>query len=132
MRSLKFLLITLVLSSAFIACKKDKHESPPQTQLEGKWVGKFGFGNAAPSDFYSFNIKPGGILEELGETGLKTGVGTWKLEGNIFTGSTTSVLGTGSKYSVIGAFDQSKLKLDGNWGFDESVTNGGLWHMTRQ
>ena len=131
MRVAKFFIMMLIATAALTACKKDSSSSSDKA-IEGKWVGKYGFDNEAPSEFYSFNIKPGGILEEIGQTGLKIGEGTWKLENNIFTGVTYSTLGSNSKYSVIAAYDQAKGKLLGDWGFDDSATDGGTWEMTKQ
>ncbi|HYF30939.1 MAG TPA: hypothetical protein VD993_07455 [Chitinophagaceae bacterium] len=121
----------LIASASFTACKKNS-DKPSTAAIEGKWVGKYGFDDEAPSVFYSFVIKSNGVLEEYGESGLKIAEGTWKLENNIFTGTTHSLLGSNNEYSVIAAFDASKGKLDGNWGYDNSATDGGLWFMTKQ
>jgi hypothetical protein len=132
MRAVKFFSMMLIASAAFTACKKDSSPPASNKAIEGKWVGKYGFDNETPSVFYAFQIKPGGILEEYGESGLKIAEGTWKLENNIFTGVTFSLLGSNNKYSVIAAFDQAKGKLLGDWGYDESVTDGGSWEMMKQ
>ena len=132
MRIVNFLFMSLVASLSLIACKKDSDKPSSNAAIEGKWVGKYGFASEAPSVFYSFNIKPGGILEEFGESGLKIAQGTWKLENNIFTGTTTSLLGSNNEYSVIAAFNQSKAEMQGDWGYDNSATDGGTWTMKKQ
>lgn len=133
MRIAKFLVMMLIASGSvsMISCSKSSGK-PSNSAIEGKWVGKYGFDDDAPSVFYSFFFKAGGVLEEYGESGLKIAVGTWKLENNIIMGKTTSLLGSGNEYSIIAAFDASKGKLDGNWGYDDSNTDGGTWFMTRQ
>lgn len=127
----KFFTMLLIASATLMACKKSS-DKPSNASIEGTWVGKYGFGNETPDVFYSFKVKAGGILEEYGESGLKIAEGTWTLENNVFMGTTHSLLGSNNEYSVIAAFDASKSKLDGNWGYDDSNTDGGLWFMTRQ
>lgn len=131
MRIAKFFTMMLIASAALVACKKSS-DKPSNAAIEGKWVGKYGFDDEAPSVFYSFYIKAGGVLEEYGESGLKIAEGTWTLENNIFMGKTHSLLGSNNEYSVIAAFDAAKGQMEGNWGYDNSSTDGGLWSMTKQ
>jgi len=126
-----FLIATLIAATALVSCKKESNNSS-NTAIEGRWVGLYGFDNDKPSEFYSFQFKSNGVLEEYGETGNKIGVGKWKLENNVLTGYTISTLGSNNKYSVIAAYDAKNNKLLGNWGFDESTTDGGLWEMQKQ
>ena len=121
----------LIASATLMACKKGA-DKIHNAAIEGTWVGKYGFDTETPDVFYSFKIKAGGVLEEYGESGLKIAEGTWTFDNNIFTGKTHSLLGSNNEYSVIAAFDPSKTKLDGNWGYDDNNTDGGLWFMTRQ
>jgi len=125
----KLLIATLFASAILVACRKDNKSN---AALEGSWTGRYGFENEGLSEFYSFRIKPDGVLEEYGEAGMKIGTGRWTLENNIFSGYTISTLGSENKYSVIAAFDASGGKLSGNWGFGESTTDGGTWEMQKQ
>lgn len=127
----KFFAMLLIASVSLTACKKSS-DKPSNASIEGKWVGKYGFDDEAPSVYYSFRIKSGGVLEEYGESGLKIAEGTWKLENNVLTGKTHSLLGSNNEYSIIAAFDPSKGILEGNWGYDNSPTDGGLWSMSKQ
>ncbi|HEY0678894.1 MAG TPA: hypothetical protein VGD17_11450 [Chitinophagaceae bacterium] len=132
MRFVQFAIMIMLASATLLACKKDKASSTSNAAIEGKWMGKYGFDNETPAIFYGFNIKPGGVLEEFGESGMKIAQGTWKLENNIFTGNTVSLLGSNNEYSVIAAFNEAKGELLGNWGYDESATDGGTFTMKKQ
>lgn len=129
MKISKIILIALVALTGFASCKKDKVEAKA-TGIEGRWVGTYVNDASGNSFYYSFNIKPGGIIEELNSSGQKLGQGTWEFENNILTAhySWTS----GSKYSVIAAFYKEDGKLLGDWGYGDSATNGGTWVMHKQ
>jgi len=133
MKSIKIAIVAFVLTLVSISCKKssDSPSATPAT-IEGVWVGKFGTGDNKPSSFFSLNIKPGGVIEELTESGEVKGKGTWKLENNILSGSYTYLAPSSNKYSIIGAFDASKGMILGNWGYGNSNTNGGLWEMNKK
>lgn len=126
----KFLLVLLVAIS-FVACKKDNASAA--ASIEGKWVGKFGNGENKPASFYSFNIKPGGIIQELNQNGEATGEGEWQLDSNNILFATYSTFPPNVKvYTVMGAFNAAQGKIAGNWGYDDSATDGGLWEMSKQ
>ncbi len=135
---MKFLQASVVLLLAvvtFAACSKSNDSKPvvSNESVQGVWVGKFGTDNSAPSSFFSYNFKAGGVLEELTNDGQVKGTGTWKLENNIVSGYTINVLApVGNKYSMLGAFNASQGKILGNWGYGSSSTNGGLWEMSRK
>ncbi|MBC7850566.1 MAG: hypothetical protein H7Y31_12570 [Chitinophagaceae bacterium] len=134
MKFIKLLSIVFFLVASISSCKKD-NDNPPVTpaSIEGVWVGKFGNGNAAPSSFFSFNFKANGVLEELTQTGEVKGVGTWDIENNLIDGYTINILApVGNKYSVIGSYNASVKKILGNWGFGNSVTDGGMWEMAKK
>lgn len=128
MKILKIILIALVAAIGFVSCKKDKVEK--QTTIEGRWVGTYVNEASGNSFYYSFNIKPGGVIEELNSSGQKLGQGTWEFENNILTAKYTWT--SGSKYSVIAAFNKQDGKLLGDWGYGDSATNGGTWEMHKQ
>jgi hypothetical protein len=135
MKSLQFAIVTLFLSLVFIGCKKsnDGPTNINSNTITGVWVGKFGTGDNQPSSFFSFNIKEGGILEELNVSGEKIGQGTWKLENKIFTAVYSYYAPpAGNKFSVMAAFNANTGKLLGNWGYNNSVTDGGQWEMDKK
>ena len=129
MKNSKIILIAFVALTGFISCKKDKVEKQ-NTSIEGRWVGTYVNEASGNSFYYSFNIKPAGVIEELNAAGEKLGQGTWKLENNILSAK-YSWQG-GSVYSVLAAFYKEEGKLLGDWGYGNSATNGGTWQMHKQ
>lgn len=133
MRILKIALIALFTSGIFVACKKEKTENPknPAQAIEGKWVGKYGFGNDVPGIYFSLNFKSGGVIEEISSNGEVKGTGTWEMTGNTITAHYTW-FSNQQPFSIVAAFYASTGKILGNWGFGSSATDGGLWEMTKQ
>ncbi|MGN6491069.1 MAG: hypothetical protein ACTHLE_03660 [Agriterribacter sp.] len=128
---MKRFLLALLVSISFVACKKDN--AKPAVSIEGKWVGKFGTGGNPPSSFFSFNIKPGGVIQELNQDGEVTGEGEWELDSNNVLFATYETLSDNVKvYTVIGAFNAGQAKILGNWGYNDSATDGGTWEMSKQ
>lgn len=129
MKISKIILIAFVALTGFISCKKDKVEKQATT-IEGRWVGTYVNNASGNSFYYSFNIKPGGVIEELNAAGQKLGQGTWKLENNILSGKYSWPGGNG--FSILAAFNKEQGKLLGDWGYGNSATNGGTWEMHKQ
>lgn len=113
------------------ACSKST-DKPASATIEGVWVGKYGTGDNKPSAFYSFNIKANGVIEELDVNGTVKGQGTWELENNILMATYQYLPPANNKFSVLGAFNAAQGKILGNWGYGESVTDGGTWEMTKK
>jgi hypothetical protein len=116
-----------MLLTLFVSCKKDKLEQ--QATIEGRWVGTYVNQSSGNSFYYSFNIKPGGVIEEINQAGQKIGEGSWEMSNDILTAEYNWT--NGSKYSIIGPFDKDKGKLLGDWGYGTSATNGGTWSMQK-
>ncbi len=76
MKILKSLSMALLLTLVFVACSKDKNDTPPAFSIEGKWFGKIGAGAAIPSGQYALNIKSGGVVERVNSIGNVTATGT--------------------------------------------------------
>ena len=130
MRVLKIALIALFTSGIFVACKKEKVDKPAQS-IEGRWVGKYGFGNDVPSIYFSLNFKPGGVIEEISSSDQVKGTGTWTMMDNVINAHYSWLPGNPNSFSIVAAFDASTGKLLGNWGYGSSATDGGLWEMTK-
>lgn len=132
MKFMKGACMALVMLLTF-ACSKSTDKPAAATTIEGVWTGKYGTGNNKPSSFYSFNIKAGGVIEELDANGAVKGKGTWKLDNNkILMASYNYLPPANAKFSVIGAFNAGDGRILGNWGYGESVTDGGSWEMTKK
>ena len=135
MKFLKFFIVTLLVSTAFFSCKKDNNDdfkTPSNTAIEGKWVGKYGYQNDAPTIYYCLNVKPGGVIEELNSSGESKGSGTWTLNGNTFTAKYQWKAPLNTIFSVVASFDPATGKLSGTWGWNDNATTGGKWEQSKQ
>lgn len=129
----KIIGIILLASFTFVSCKKDKVDQPATVAVEGMYSGKYGFGNDAPDTDQKYNIKAGGVFQEIGtNSGTVVGEGTWQMNGNTLTATYTIVWAPYSKYSVSATFDQATGKLTGTWGNDNNSSDGGKIDMQKQ
>ena len=124
------LLVSFVLLSVFASCSKNNGDLNP-IDIEGRWIGTYINDASGNSFYFSFKIKPGGVIEEVNNSGVAIGEGTWELDNttNVFTAKYTWY--TGGSYSVIAAFNSGSAKLIGDWGYGNSNTDGGTWEMTK-
>ena len=113
----------------FSSCSKDNESTQSVTSIEGRWIGTYVNQASGNTFYYSFNIKAGGIIEEINSSNQKIGEGSWKLENDIL--SATYTWPSGSKYSILAGFYKKEGKLLGDWGYGNSATNGGTWQMTK-
>ncbi len=116
MKIVKSLVVALLVTSFFVACKKDN--TPPPFTIEGKWEGKIGTGNATPSGQYALNIKSDGVVERVNSNGTVTASGNWQLAGDNF--SATYNYQNGTVVEVTAHMDKGSKKLSGSW-----ENNGG-------
>jgi hypothetical protein len=130
---LKFMAIILFAGITFVSCKKDHVDPPASIPVEGVYSGKYGFGNDAPDTDQKYNIKAGGIFQEIGtNSGTVVGEGTWQMNGNTLTATYTIVWAPFSKYSISATFNPATGKLMGTWGSDNNSTDGGKIDMIKQ
>ena len=134
MKFLKHLTYVLLLSTAFLACKKDKasSENPAATKFYGKWVGSFGFDEDVTGYFFSVNVKPDGVFQELNSSSVAKGEGTWKIEGNILRGNYKMKFSPFNEYTVLATINASTGKMEGSWGYDGDGTDGGKILLEKQ
>ena len=112
MKHLKSLAIALLLTTAFIACKKDS--APPPFTMNGIWEGKIGDNNDVPDGQYKLNIKSNGVIERINSSEKVSATGTWLLVGDEF--SATYAFTSGSTIvSLEGTVDRQQRKLTGTW-----------------
>ena len=124
------LLIALVSLPVLFSCKKDKDKPTITPTIEGRWEGSYINAASQNSFYYSFNIKAGGVFEEIGSNGQKLGEGTWSMENNILTAH--YAYPNGNEYTVIAAYYKDQAKLLGDWGYDNSGTDGGTFEMDKK
>jgi hypothetical protein len=132
MKSIGIAILSLLFVPVlFTACKKETTQTTTKT-IEGTWKGKYGFGNETPTVFFSFNIKPGGVIEELNSSGASKGSGTWTQTNSTFTAHYQWKAPLNTIFSVTAFYDKDNGKLDGFWGYGNEDDNGGEWTMTKQ
>ena len=130
MKAFSLFFFLLLSATAFFSCSKEDEGTPTDT-VEGKWVGTYGFGSENPDIFFSFNIKPGGVIEELNKNGGVKGTGTWQLTGDDFSATYDWGAPYYTTYTVSATFDKAHGKLKGFWGYDDSDADGGKWEMEK-
>jgi len=121
------LALCLVSIIGFTSCSKNKDDvQAPTFPIEGTWMGKYSVLSGPYNNYYSFNIKAGGVIERLDINGVKTGQGTWKMSGTTFEAVYTQ---GGETFSVLATFDNKSGELDGTWGSGVLGYGGGYWYM---
>ncbi len=142
MRFLKFSILTILLSTFFIACEKEKVAAPeptpdglpipvPETKpVQGKWMGnRYSHDKSVPYSF-GFDVKADAKLEVLNASKQVIGAGTWSFDNDVFTAAYV-ITATGITYSVRSTFFDKPDNIEGTWGFDNNNSNGGSWGMSR-
>ena len=134
--SFRTILAFMLASFIFVSCSKnhdDTHITPvPAVGIEGKWSGFKGNDKEVPDNDIIFNIKAGGVIEELNAAGLVKGTGTWTLVGDVFTAHYQFKAPLLTVYTYKATYDKVNGKLiDGIWGFDDSDWDGGMWYSNK-
>lgn len=114
----KLIIISIIATTLFAACKKSKTEPSPV----GSWAGLFQPGDIS----YTLVINADGTTKVKG-----TGNGTWKLTGSTLT-STYSYPGNTTIYNTTGALNVDFNTMTGTWGTATSSNNGGTFVLTKQ
>ena len=121
--------IALFTITGLVSCKKD-HDSPKVSSgIQGHWEGTYKSSASGNTFFYAFNIKAGGVIEEVNSSGEVLGTGTWQIDNNIL--SAHYAWPSGTDFSVLAAYYPQNNKLLGDWGYDNSATDGGTWEMSK-
>ncbi len=119
----------ITVLAGFSSCKKDETQKPGN--LQGVWKGNFTVDPSPDKGFFSLNFKANGVLEELNSSGVVKGSGEWEMDNNNIITGTYTMLDTGNEYSIVGAYYPQQNKILGNWGWDDSATNGGTYELSR-
>ncbi len=129
MQVFKTTFFALVVAIAATACSKSNSSDKPFESIAGVWKGTVITDHDKKVYFWSFGFRANGVLEVLNQTGGVVATGTWSLENNILMASYTQ---DDDKFSIIGSHNASLGKILGNWGYDNSTTDGGTWEMSKQ
>ncbi|HLP36736.1 hypothetical protein [Lacibacter sp.] len=130
MKITKRYFLFLLAVSVFSACKKDSNI--PAFTIEGSWVGKLGSGSNTPGSQFEINVKPGGVLERINGNGGISGIGTWQVNGDTFTGHYEFTNSNGSA-SVQATIDKAANKLvNGTWGSGNNTSGAGTWYASKE
>lgn len=123
----------LIAACTFVSCKKDKADPAPVNVIEGNWEGLYGYGNNAPTVYFSFVIHKDGTLQvkavDKDDPSLATG--TWTLKDNEFK-AVYQYEGESEKLNVAAKYDAEQKKLTGNWGHGEADPKAGGFIMNKQ
>jgi hypothetical protein len=128
-----FALILFISAITFVSCSKKKDDIAP-SPFEGLWIGKYGVGNNAQTQYMEFNVSANGTFTTKANTEIDKapGKGTWSVEGDTFKGVFTFNADPDHTLHYVGAkLNQQGDKLIGGWGLSENnyVAN---YTLTRQ
>ncbi|WP_336514679.1 hypothetical protein [Pollutibacter soli] len=129
MKTTGIIALFIAVLAGFSSCKKDDIEA--KVGINGVWTGNYTVDPSTEKGFFSLNFKSNGVLEELSSAGAVKGTGTWEMDSNnIITGS-YKMTASGNRYSIVGAFYPQQKKVLGNWGYDDSATDGGTYELSK-
>lgn len=131
MKTLKICALTALMFAALLGCKKDD-PAPVTESIAGRWEGKYGNGTKTPDWFWSFEISPGGVIDELNSSGDKIGDGIWTLSGDKFLSTYHNDFPYNATYSLKATYNSSEKTLTGTWGFRNNDSDGGTFKLTKK
>lgn len=120
--------LLLVLTTAFFSCKKDNKDTKPVFVTEGTYVGKIGSGVQIPNGHFSIQLKSGGLLDRINESGTVSATGTWQRNGSAFTAHYET--SNGVKVDLTGTITESQKRIQGNWENNNGVS--GSFYATKE
>lgn len=128
MKATGIIALFIAVLAGFSSCKKDDVKKPGG--IQGVWKGNYKIDPSSDKKFFSLRFGAGGVLEELSSSGSVTGTGEWQMDSNnIITGNYVTV--NGYEYSIMGAYYPQDGKILGNWGYDDSATDGGTYELSK-
>ena len=130
MKMLKSLTLIVLFLPLVFACSKSNDAPSPAESMHGKWIGTYGFDNENPTHYFSLNIKPGGIFQELNGSGVAKGQGSWILQGNVIKANWKMLFAPYNEYSASISLNASG-QIIGTWGYDKDPSDGGKVLMSK-
>jgi hypothetical protein len=128
---LKSYVLTMLVLTTLLGCRKDD-PAPVQESISGVFEGKYGNGTKTPDFFWGFEIKPGGVINELNSAGEKIGDGIWTKSGDKFLATYHNDTPYNATYSLKAVYSTSEHTLTGTWGFGNNDSDGGTFRLTRK
>ena len=135
MKSIIYFIIFIFLS----ACKKDDIVSPSVRALSGAWKGNY----SSPPDIMNESLLQAWELKENGEIivhdarqtpdapAANRAVGTWSINGNIFTASYTFQTINVNR-SLLGTLQSGNKIIKGSRGTNGNPSGNGTFTMTKE
>jgi hypothetical protein len=134
MKLLNFAIIAL-LTTTFIACNKDESNpapAPSNNNVEGVFIGKYGFDNETPDKNWTLKFTGNGTVQEIGQSsGNATGQGTYTLSGNHLSASYTMLFAPYNDYYIDATYDAANKTITGTWGYTPGGTDGGKFSLKK-
>ena len=127
MKIFRTLFLLASLSTAFVSCSKDDEAK----SMAGTWEGLWGFDQESPSNYERWEFKKNGDFSAFDYDGDLYAKGDWTIDGTEFNATYTSETSE-NRYSFKGDYNETTKEITGTWGLTPSVTNRGLFVMTKQ
>ena len=129
MKISKWIMAMLIAAVSFVSCSKDKDDN--KVSIDGYWTGTYVNDASGQTFYYRLHIKSNGDLEEVDNTGAVLGTGEWELDPSTNVFMAVYEWNNGQDFSLIAAFDPQAGKLVGNWGYNNSNTDGGSFELEK-
>lgn len=129
MKFLKTALCAMLLIGSLASCKKENDDNI-SPGIVGRWEGTFH--EDGENYFLRLDVNADGTVDEYSEAGVKVGSGNWTLDAQTKIFQAYVEWSGDEAYSYMGAFDDKKHKMAGNWGFDYSSTDGGTFKLSKK
>lgn len=126
-----FVIVLFAALCTLASCSKKKDDVSPAPTMEGKWVGKWGFGNN-PTTYFSFTINSNGTLIVEEGNPIDPGTGTWTLNGDTFKAIYSYNDSPSDKLNVAAKVNPARTEIEGEWGSGEVNQGGGTFYMVKQ
>lgn len=126
-----FAVVLFVALCTFVSCSKKKDDVAPPT-MAGKWVGKWGSGNAIPDQHFAFTINANGTLTVEEGNPVDLGTGTWTLQDDTFKAIYSYDDDPSDKLNVAAKVNEARTKIEGSWGLGEVNAGSGSFYMVKQ
>ena len=135
MKRCTILFSVLMLTFTFVACKKDKDDSPANPT--GFWTGLYGSGATVPNQPYSMHFKSDGTVRiyslSTDTTSAAKADGTYLINNQSVTTNYTYISGSISgTFSTTATVNDAETEMSGTYGSGSNTTGGGTFTLIKQ